>query len=261
MNEEYKNSLNKTQQSGEKAGFTWNFQAPEGTYLQQFQSAATTGGKLNAAAAGGIAGLSGLTGILSNAVNASKIKEDTPWFDARVDELNRVGSTEYLTNEQVLNGYSNLASAPVQDYDEVRNMTSGQKLANAGSSILQGASTGFSIGGWWGALAGGVVGGLASLEGIRQGDEKARLKVMEDNMNSQIAMNNANMNLAYNLQRVKNLNYRDDYANVGKDGGKMERKQMSIRDFADIATGRKRDYPVRIARVHCNGGVKIKINR
>lgn len=257
---ELEDTINKTQEAGEEEQqkkLSWNFTAPDGTFLRQFQDATTSGDKWNAAIGAGIAGINGLTSIASNAMNAARIRE-TPEFDAQLNAIDTIGNADYGSYTQLLNGYQNLGYVPQQNYNTVRGMTNGQKWANAGSSILTGASTGMGIAGPFGALAGGVIGGIGSLIGIKQGDMNARLKTQTDNMNAQIAQNNANLNLATNLARIRDNNFRNKYANHDAYGGKIERKQVDIKDFAN----RVMNKPVsRIVRTKCKGGVMIKINK
>lgn len=206
----------------------------------------------------GVSGITGATQILSNGMNAARIN-DTPNFDFQLDAYNTIGGADYGSNTQIMNGYQNLGYVPQQNYNKVRGMTEEQKLLNTGSGMLSGISTGASIGGLPGAVIGGFAGFIGSKIGQARGDTLAGIKTRTDNLNSQIARNNALMNLQVETEETRDYDFRNAYANRRKTGGQIERKQMNINDFANKVLGTK--TAPRVVRTKCKGGVMIKINR
>lgn len=257
----WNSALERTRQNGEDAREQrWNnpYQFEDGTLLSRYQNASTGADKWNTGLTIGTAAINGLTGIATVGMNAARI-QDTPEFDARMADFNTIANADYGNYSQIMGGYQNLGTAPVQRYADVRGMTDGQKALSVGSGILQGASTGKAIGGWPGALIGGFVGGIGSVFGISRGDTKAYLKTQEDNLNAQIAQNNGYKNLLSETEGVRDYNFRNSIAHRRANGGPIN-KQMDIRDFANRVLNRN-DKPVRIVRTKCKGGVMIKINR
>ena len=200
--------LDATQQSGKF----------ENSLLGQFKSSTGFADKLQSGL-GAFTGITnGLTSIGANALNASQLQE-TPEFDARVEALNSLGTADFTDYNQLLGGYSAYKPAPVQNYEAVRGMSGWEKAGSIGSGALSGFTSGMQVGGIWGGLAGAVLGAGASLFGVLSGDDKARWKVREDNLNAQIAGGNALTNLQAETEEVRDREMRRMYSNRKASGG------------------------------------------
>lgn len=238
--------LAKTQQAG-----AMSF---DNSLLGKFKGASGFADKLQTGL-GAFAGITnGVTSIASNAMSAAEIQE-TPEFDAQVEALNALGTTDFTDYNQLIGGYSSMKPVQNQTFDSVRGMTGWEKAGNIGSSALSGFTSGVQVGGIWGGLAGAVLGAGASLFGILSGDDKARWKVREDNLNAQIAEDNALTNLHAETEEVRNRKTRQMYANRRAFGGQI--KQMNAREYASKVLGNGDVYfPT---REYCKGGLKVRI--
>lgn len=109
------------------------------------------------------------------------------------------------------------------DYEgkDLKNATTGQQIGNTISSTLQGASTGATISGPWGALAGGIIGAGASIGGIVVGNKKAKNLATE--LNTQSILGNTNVINKFNNATLSTLDnmYEDLYGNVAAYGGNL----------------------------------------
>lgn len=219
---------------------------------------------LNTGISGGLAVLGGLEDIASNALKASHIN-DTPQYDWQINQLSQIGNRNYNTYDDIAQDYSLASLTPNVDFNTVRGMSTGQKIGSVATSTITGATTGLSVGGPWGALAGAVVGLGGGLAGVFAGDANARQKVDELNTNAKIAQNRAMKNLSGATERLTDYNFRQAVSNIAKDGGKIERKQMSIEEFAQRALSRPRmrEHTVNtgFVREHCKGGTMIRFKK
>ena len=109
------------------------------------------------------------------------------------------------------------------DYEgkDLKNTTTSQQIGNTISSALQGASTGATIGGPWGALAEGIIGAGASIGGIVVGNKKAKNLATE--LNTQSILGNTNVINKFNNATLSTLDnmYEDLYGNVAAYGGNL----------------------------------------
>ena len=219
------------------------------------------GMKGSAIAGGVMAGVTGATQILTNAMQAGQI-QDTTGIRNQLDDLSRVGSYGYNNFDELANEYANASISPDINYDDIRGMSAGQKVANVGSSALSGAAAGMQIGGPWGAAIGGVIGAGASLAGILSGNQKARIE--ENYLNSQARVSEASAmsNLEAAHENILDRNNRKGAINVVAKGGKIDRSQ-SITSYANkhFSKPRQKSYNCggRITRTRGDGGVTIRI--
>jgi len=205
----------------------------------------------------------GALNIWNSAQRASQINENNGFKDqiATVNALGRAGYSDY---DQIMSAYNNLGVVPRQDYDEVRGMTDAQKTGSIWSGTLTGAGAGAAAGsmfGPWGTAIGGAIGGIAGAlgvrKGVREGDRKAQIQTDYDNLQSDLAMNNANINLSTATNRIADEKNRQGQVHFVAEGGNIERMQMDIREFASKVLNKK-DYPDRPIRKMVKGGVMIR---
>ena len=215
-----------------------------------------------AVAGGIISGLNGLATIGAGALQASRIN-DTTGFSNQIDDLSRVGTYGYNNFDEIARDYQNTDFNQSIDYDDIRGMSTGQKIGNVGTSALAGANTGMQIAGPWGAAAGAVIGAGASLAGILSGDRKAKIEEGFLNAKADIASDMALANLNAASERVSDRIDRKGVINAVADGGKIDRKSQTLLQFMESKSRKPRQRSEatlgRVTRSYCNGGVKFRI--
>lgn len=218
--------------------------------------------KGSAIAGGAIAGLTAGAQILNNATQAAQL-EDTTQFENQLTDLSRVGSYGYNNFDEIARDYSRTNFNPSISYDDIRGMSTGEKIGNVGSSALSGAAAGMQIGGPWGAAIGGVIGAGAGLAGILTGDRAASVKETFLNNQADIAAGMAQDNLNAAHERILNRNDRRGVVHAVAKGGQIERKSESIKAYADRVLSKPRvnnsKCGGRITRSYCDGGVKYRV--
>ena len=109
-----------------------------------------------AVAGGIITGLTGATTLLSNAFKDAQIR-DTTMQENQIADLSRAGNYNYNNYDQLANDYAQTNfGGPNINYQDIRGMTTGQKIGSVGTSMLSGAATGLQIGGPWGCVCAGT---------------------------------------------------------------------------------------------------------
>ena len=200
--------------------------------------------------------------LLGTATNMSKINDNQPIVQQNLNNLNAIGKYRYDNVGQLVNDYNYLNINPSLNFDDVRGMTTGQKALGTLSLGASGALTGLSIGGPWGALAGGVIGTAAGAYGWITGDKNAESFIRDARMNGQYASINGRKNAEANTENY--LNDEQGERIVSAKGGKIRRHQ-SIQEFADrILNNRTKNEPSRsagIERQRVDGGLRIRIKR
>ena len=220
------------------------------------------GQKTNAAVSAGLTALNGITNIYSTADNLSSIANTSQYYNA-ISGIGTIGRGDYGSYEQLASEYGRLGSQPNLDYDEIRGLNDWQKAGNVASSTLSGISAGATVGGPWGAAIGGVVGLGAGVYGWLTGDEKAKIEKNHLQKRALLATDAANQNLDAAGERLSQYNFRSGVSHVVADGGKIDRRQMSVKEFADAVLNKKRVNSVThssgLIRKHCKGGTMIRI--
>ena len=218
-----------------------------------------------AVAGGIITGLTGATTLLSNAFKDAQIR-DTSMQENQIADLSRAGAYNYNNYDQLANDYAQTNfGGPNINYQDIRGMTTGQKIGSVGTSMLSGAATGLQIGGPWGALAGLAVGGLTGIGGVLAGDSAARTRQESLNIQAQLAGDAAQQNFAAAHERIGDNIHRQNAVNAVAEGGQI-RRQQSIKEYADRVLGKKamqrERKPSNVQRIMTNGGcvyrVKVK---
>lgn len=180
-----------------------------------------SGMKAQAAAGIAMSGLQGLTQI-GSAVSGLAKTQDTTLQQGQIDALGNVGNANYGSYDQ-LNSAIDSANYDIDlDYNTIRGVNTGQKLAGIGSSVASGFSAGSSIGGPWGAVVGGAVGLLSGIGGAIAGDIKAKKEQEKLRNQATIAANNAASNTAAAAVRISDRATRKGIANVAKYGGLID---------------------------------------
>lgn len=225
--------------------------------------AGAKGMKGQAIAGGAIAGLTAGTQILGNAFQAGQIA-DTSQQQNEINDLSRVGTYGYNNFDEIARDYASTNFAgPDINYDDIRGMSTGEKIGNIGSSALSGAAAGMQIGGPWGAAIGGVIGAGASLAGVLSGNKKARTEEAFLNAKADMAASMANENLTAANERLLDRNNRKGAVNSVAKGGCIERKSPTIQEYANrvLAKPRRREMNCggRITRMRREGGVTYRI--
>lgn len=205
--------------------------------------------------------LSGVTGVLSSSMNAAQIN-DTSEYDNRIADLSQIGYADYDNFDALNQAYADAASIDTSaDYDKIRGMSGGQAAGNLIENTMTGATTGLTVGGPFGAIAGGVIGFGSGLAGLISGDKKARAEKERIENEGTIAANRTRMGLQYQHDNLSSNYFHGRVGYALAKGGQIERRQMSIQEFADKIMSQPKDYRPRssgFTRVHCNGGTMIR---
>lgn len=233
---------------------------------EQFNTAKSAIGNAKAGAAigGAVAGLNGLTDIIGQSVNMAQIG-DTSQMQGQIDSIGQIGDTQYSSYEQLNSDYDRLAGSQMRlDYNDIRGKSNGELVGGVLSSTLSGASAGLTVGGPWGALAGGVVGLGSGIAGVISGNRKAQDEKKRLEQEAQANMYDANRNLQLANENLMEYDFRSGVSNRADRGGKIKR-EMSIQAFAERAMRRPRvkEYmpSAGVIRKHCKGGTMVRIKR
>ena len=214
----------------------------------------------NAVMGGILAGVNGLTSIVANANRAAQIA-DTSSYEGLLDDIAASGNYNYNNYNQLANDYARSAYLPRMSEDEIRGMSLGQKVGTVGSSALQGATTGFQIGGLWGGIAGLVGGAGIGLENVFEGDYQAAQKKNYLDNKALTSVELSNVNRAAAHERIGSNMHRQGAVNVVANGGSL--KKQSITEFAESVlsnrNSRKERNAQRITRTKGEGGTIIRI--
>lgn len=211
----------------------------------------------------GVSVLSGVAQIAPNMMRSMDI-EDTTGYENQIADYNDIGYNVYGSYDQLLDDYSRIGSIDTPDADEIRGMNGWQKAGSIGSAALSGASAGMAFGPW-GALVGGVLGAGAGTFGVLSGDAKAR-EAANDLENRAIIADYAVKDRINNgTEQLRRYNFNNGVSNVAATGGQIERKQMSLDEFARHALSKPQQKKPQvnsgIIRIRGNGGVCIRIKR
>ena len=214
----------------------------------------------NAIAGGAIAGLTGATQLANNAMQAAQINDMSGYRNQLQDYVD-YSNYNYNSYDQLSNAMSQNYLEPVPSLDDIRGMSTGEKIGTVASSTLQGAQAGMQIGGPIGAAIGGAAGLISAGVGVLTGNKKAQNEQTALNAQATLAQHDADLNFAAAHERISDYNTRKGVANAAAKGGAIDRKQ-SITSFADrvLGTPRQKDsHSSGITRTNVEGGVRIRI--
>lgn len=208
----------------------------------------------------GLSVLDGTLGVLNTAISAGQYR-DTSQYEAQLQDMSNRFGNNYYDNDAVIQDMLNMPTGFNVSEDDL-NPTLGQSVGRVGTGALQGASAGMAFGPW-GALAGAVIGGGATLLGDLYGKQGNQYKASTLNYNQgyQQKMNSLAMNTA--ADQAHDYQFGQAWKMRKAAGGKIERKEQTIQEFADRVLKRQRTSDIThsagIVRQHCNGGTMIRI--
>lgn len=232
----------------------------ERALLDQY-TAAEKANRGSAVLGGGLAAINGLTSIFGTRQSLASTN-DTDWYDNQVNQLYDVGRTNYDSFDQLVSDYTKLGRTPDINYNDVRGMNTGQKIAGVGSSTLSGAMSGWQVGGLYGAIAGAAIGLGAGIDGWISGDQEARNKVSISRNNAANANEVATINLGAADERYKDYKFRNSISGTRAEGGPI-RRQQSINEFADSVLKKQRSndrtHSAGLVRKKAEGGTMIRL--
>ena len=111
-------------------------------------------------------------------------------------------------------------------------------------TALSGAATGLQIGGPWGALIGGAVGGLTGLGGVMSGNAAAEAKQNSLNLQADLAADASQRNFAAAHERIGDNIHRQNAVNAVAEGGQISRQER-IRNLTNrtlLSSPKQRDH-------------------
>ena len=163
---------------------------------------------------------SGITGIADAIMSNSKI-DDTSDEEA---EISNTSSTQFGSGsyDNLLSSFSTMDMAK-SNYraSDIRGLSTGQMVGNTLKGVGSGAMAGAQIGGPWGAIIGGAAGLLGGLGGIFAGNEKARDKADELNLEAKRANEQYLANFENAASNTHNTMFNNSLLNMAARGGKL----------------------------------------
>lgn len=205
--------------------------------------------------------IGGISGLMENYNRGSSV-QDTTGLKNQIQAYGNIGRGTYNNYDQLASDFGQLDLTPDIDEDEIRGLTTGQKLGTIGSGVATGALAGSAFGPI-GAGIGAGVGLLTSGLGILTGDNEAQKQAdYLKNMQS-IANRTARINLGLAHEDIRERRNREGLYNLSAQGGKINRGE-SIQKFADRVMKRPRvnDSSASTVKVrHGEGGTIIRIKR
>lgn len=216
----------------------------------------------SAAIGGAMTGLTGAMTVLSDADKSARIR-DTTTQEGIISDLSRAGNYNYNNYDQLANDYAQTSFNPQFGYQDIRGMTTGQKVGSVATSALSGAATGLQIGGLWGGLIGLIGGGAIGGAGVVAGDTSAQVKQNQLNLQANLASEAAQQNFAAAHERIGDNIHRQNAVNAVARGGKIQRQ--TLKEYADsvLSSGPKmREHNTRhydIKKSMTEGGLSVRI--
>ena len=212
-----------------------------------------------------LAGIEGVTGLASGFMQASRIA-DTSAQQNIIDRMNNMSQQNYGTFDQLNNAYSYINNLqPDLNLGTIRGMNAGQKAGNILTSAITGASTGLSVGGPWGALGGAIVGLGTGIGGVLAGDNAAESEQRRLQNRLALAQAYSGYKKTSQEEKIADSNYRGEISIASEYGGQIHRRQLTMREFADMTEGKKipaqKKPIVGVVREMCDGGIRIRIKR
>ena len=208
--------------------------------------------------------LNGVTGVVNSMIQLSDIA-DTGYQQNQINQMGSIGRFNVNSYDQLFNQYGLIDSyQPDLSYDTIRGGSRQERFGNVLTSIGQGAAAGAQVGGPWGGVIGGALGLGAGAAGWLIGDQEAKSAQKRLMVDRYIASDNALQNLQARAENLADYNFRNQVPRVRAEGGNIDRKQTSLKDFADSVTKRSKTNTTDsagVVREYCNGGVKIRIKR
>lgn len=210
----------------------------------------------------GLTTLNGVTGIFNAAKENASVADTTDLYN----RFNDIRSREYgfQSEEDIVENHArNSRIIPRYNFDTFSGTDTWGKIKNTAGSTLTGATTGFQLGGPWGAAIGAGVGLLAGAGSWAMGDYNAKLSEINTGKAERVARNDAAVINNTLTQNYQNKSFADKVYNSSSDGGAIVRKKETIQDFAAKILKRSQNNDVTkssgLIRKHCKGGTMIRI--
>ena len=229
-------------------------------------SSAGNGG-FNASNAANIASsmVSGTASIINSAMENAQIADVSRQWGA-INDAKNIGSDQYSSYEDALQDYERLYDVqPDLSWNAIRGGSWGQRFGNVFSAAAAGAQAGASTMNPYVVAGMAAAGAGAAIGGWLYGDAEAEDMQGRLRLNSMIARNVATQNINARNEEFSDYSFRSDIPTRSKFGGKIERKQQSLTDFANSVTSRQKrnsvSHSANFVREKVDGGVKIRIKR
>lgn len=185
----------------------------------------------------------------------------------QIEGVKDIGRSNYSDLSTLTQDYTRMEGLDTSyDYRDIRGKNDGQLAMGVGSAMLKGASAGAAFGPW-GILAGGAIGLGAGLAGVFTGNAKAKREQQWLQDNAIMAEHSATENLNAGHEQLRDYQFRSGISNRADWGGPIERRNQSIKEYADRVLHNKpkqisaEGKMHNIKRSHCNGGTMIRIKR
>lgn len=209
--------------------------------------------------------MNGATSIFNTSKGIAQTA-DTSQQRGMIQDIGNIGSQKFGNYGQAISAYDRINSMqPDISFDTYRGGSTKERVGGVLSNTITGATTGAQVGGLYGGIAGGVIGLGAGIGSWIAGDYNARANMQTDNARLYLAQDRANLNTQAGIEDLQNDEHRNKIYNLGAEGGKIERKNQSLQEFADKVLKNQKSNDVTrssgIVREKVEGGTKIRIKR
>lgn len=214
----------------------------------------------------GMAVAGGVMDLIGSYQDLSGIADTSQQWN-QIDEVKSIGRNNYTDFNALTQDYGRMEGLDTSfDYGDIRGKNDGQLAMGVGSAMLKGASAGAAFGPW-GMAAGAAIGLGTGLAGVFTGNRKARQEQRWLQDNAIMAEHSATDNLNAGQEQLRDYQFRSGVAHRADWGGPIERRNQSIKEYADRVLHNKpkqisaEGKMHNIKRSHCNGGTMIRIKR
>ena len=168
------------------------------------------------------------------------------------------GSLDQLAAEYARAGRYNVPKYNAEDFVATPMETTANIASYAGSL----ASVGSMIDPLYGTLGGAIIGGAYGAIKTAEDNNEIRDRIRTINTANRLSYQNTQNRLGYSADVLQDNLFRQSEAHAVANGGKIERKQMTIKDFENMVMKNKLSANTercggQIVRTYCKGGVKI----
>lgn len=216
-----------------------------------------------------LVGLNGLTSSIAGAQQIGQLNNLSPYYND-IEQLGAIGSGNYSSFDQI-NDEMNAGDFDRRyTYNDVRRMTGGQEALSLGTSTLSGATYGAAAGSIFGPVGTAIGTGIGTIAGfvpsyfsMKEAQRQAGIRRDTLNLQSQAAGQSAINNANAGYENLEDSNNRLKALRPMAKGGQMPKRQMTMKEFANVVLGSKNNssHSVGIVRQHCDGGTMIRIKR
>ena len=219
---------------------------------------------LNSIASGAIGGVNGLLGVVNAGQQLTNMYGDQSAYNTQMANMRTLSNQNYDTIGQLLSTPQFYVQK--QTADDVRGMSKAQRTGAIGSTALSGASGGASIGSIFGPLGTAIGAGVGAIGGLvfggikdKQGQIDAEIEANYNNLQADNLAYAYDQNRNAALDRIQSRDNAEKTVRAVANGGKIERRQMGIKEFSDLVLSKRRGDSAYIpTRQKCNGGVLVR---